>query len=51
VLNRERLMKKPDKDINLELIKLLCILSILNDLQQKPVTEDFQKLSMKNLLD
>ena len=44
-------MQKNEEKIDLKLIELLCILSILNELQTKSVTEEFQKLSIKNILD
>jgi len=50
-LNSEEAMKKSEKELDLELIKILCILSILNDLQQESITEEFKKLSIKNVLD
>lgn len=36
---------------DLELIKMLCLLAILNDLQTESVTEKLKKLSLHNVLD
>ena len=44
-------MQKNEETLDLELIKLMCILSILDELQRESVTEEFQKLSIKNVLD
>ncbi len=51
VKNKDSWMQKIEEKIDLKLIELLCILSILNELQSKPVTKEFQKLSIKNILD
>jgi hypothetical protein len=44
-------MTKDEKALDLELIELLCILSILAELQRESVADEFQKLSIKNVLD
>jgi len=44
-------MTKSEEELDFEKIKLLCILSILNELQRPSVAEELQKLSMKNALD
>ncbi len=44
-------MQKSEDEKNFELIKLLCIMLILNELQAEPITKEFQKLSIYNVLD
>ena len=44
-------MDKQEKILDLELIELLCILSILKELQTESVTGELQKLNIKNVLD
>jgi hypothetical protein len=41
---------KKDEIVNLELIKLLCLVSILNSLRKEHVVKDFKDLSFKNIL-
>jgi len=44
-------MQKGEDKIDLKLIELLCMLSILNELQYESVTCELKKLSIKNALD
>lgn len=44
-------MQKPENIVDIELIKLLCILSILNELQTESVAKEIKKLSIYNVLD
>jgi len=43
-------MKKSNETLDLELIKLLCMLSILNKLE-KPATKEYQDLNILKVLD
>lgn len=43
-------MKKSDGTLDLELVKLLCILSILDKIE-KPATKEYQNLSILDVLD
>ena len=43
-------MKQSEEKLDLELIQLLCMLSIINELNRESIAYEFKKLSVDNVL-
>jgi len=43
-------MKEVQEPIDWKMVELLCMIAIINSLQQDSVTEEFKKLTFKNVL-